>query len=86
MQSLTEEVIHNQLQMVHFLHTKEPIKERLVSSHYTLLCTLSFQIATDGLLKNQTAGVLLRSSAPKRRLNKAVKKLIPLGRHAYEHT
>lgn len=90
MQSLTEEALHGQLLMVHFLHIKKPIKQRLVQCPSTTLClslSLSSRIAREReTFENHTAIMLLRSSAPKRRLNKAVKKLIPLGRHACKHT
>lgn len=38
MQSLIEEALHSQLLMVHFLHTKKPLKQRLVSRPSTMLC------------------------------------------------
>lgn len=88
MQSLTEEALHCQLLMVYFLHIKKPIKQRLVQCPSTTLClSLSHPGQREReTFENHTATMLLRSSAPKRRLNKAVKKLIPLGRHACKHT
>lgn len=41
MQSLTEEALHSQLLMVRFLHTKKPIKHRLVLRRSTLSLSLS---------------------------------------------
>lgn len=56
-----------------------------MSKHYSVHLSL-IQDSERETFENHTATVLLRSSAPRRRLNKAVKKLIPLGRHACKHT
>lgn len=86
MRSLIEGLLHSQLLMVHFFLTKKPLKQRLLVScapDFALSCRAAGERET---FENHTAAMLLRSSALKRRLNKAVKKLIPLGGHACKHT
>lgn len=86
MQSLIEKELHSQPLMVHYLHTKKPLQRLLSCARTTLCFSLSplppvqrnqRKARERDLLKNHTATMLLRSSALKRRLNKAVKKLIP---------
>lgn len=60
-----------------------------MSKHYSVPLSL-IQDSERETFENHTATVLLRSSAPRRRLNKAVKKLIPLRQaclqtHRYKH-
>ena len=58
----------------------------LMSEHHSLSPSLIQDNWGETFFENHTATMLLNSSALKRRLNKAVKKLIPLGRHACKHT
>lgn len=89
MQPLSEEELHSQRLMVDFLHTMKPLKQRLLSCPSTalsLFLVVRRQDSQKETFENHPATMLLRSSVLKRRLNKAVKKLIPLGGHACKHT